>query len=318
MAEGRQRGALQVRLLEREPDLGAGIEREALAQARLALVVPAVRIEPGAWDPREGSSHPRVSGEVLALLVCEGVLAGVTSLGERPATVLAGVGDVLPFPAAEDSSPLGASVHLAAAETGLVAILDERFLAASRRWPALAREVLRRMSLQLRRAAVHQAISQLPRSQDRLLALLWHLAERFGSVAPTGVTLNLRLTHETLGSLMGAGRPTVTLALRALEAEGLIERRLDGLLQLPHDSARALSSPLPSPPAIPTTAARRHSASPLAGGRRASEGRLDPRVLARRLALARENVALSGRRARMLCEESRRLCGRSGGAPAAG
>ena len=42
-----------------------------------------------------------------------------------------------------------------------------------------------------------------------------------------GVVLPLRLSHELLGALIGAQRPTVTLALRGLTDRGYIRRRPD-------------------------------------------------------------------------------------------
>jgi hypothetical protein len=46
---------------------------------------------------------------------------------------------------------------------------------------------------------MHAAITQLPRVDRRVLALLWQLAERWGRVTPSGVEVRLELTHETLG-----------------------------------------------------------------------------------------------------------------------
>jgi hypothetical protein len=58
--------------------------------------------------------------------------------------------------------------------------------------------------------------------------VLWQLSERFGRVGADGVWLNVRLTHQLLGQLVGAQRPTVTLALRALTEAGDLRRRDDG------------------------------------------------------------------------------------------
>src|SRR5918992_1202379 len=63
---------------------------------------------------------------------------------------------------------------------------------------------------------------------DRLLALLWCLAERWGRVVPGGVLVTLRLPHRTLAGMVGARRPSVTTALGQLMARGDIERRPDG------------------------------------------------------------------------------------------
>jgi hypothetical protein len=46
-------------------------------------------------------------------------------------------------------------------------------------------------------------------------------------VTSTGVVISLGLTHEALGRLIGAQRPTVTLALRSLGERGAVERRKD-------------------------------------------------------------------------------------------
>ena len=73
-----------------------------------------------------------------------------------------------------------------------------------------------------------QAIAHLKRIDDRLLALLWCLAERWGRVSPDGVVVALRLPHRTLGSLVGARRPSVPTALGQLMARGEVERRPDG------------------------------------------------------------------------------------------
>jgi DNA-binding transcriptional ArsR family regulator len=63
----------------------------------------------------------------------------------------------------------------------------------------------------------------MTRVDQRLLLLFWHFAERWGRVRPEGVVVQLPLTHETLGALIGARRPSVTSALSALAEQGLVE-----------------------------------------------------------------------------------------------
>jgi CRP-like cAMP-binding protein len=89
---------------------------------------------------------------------------------------------------------------------------------------------------------VHLAIAQLNRVDLRVLALLWHLAERWGVVAADGVVVPLRLTHATLGRFVGAQRPTVTLALQQLSEAGDLARRPDGAFVLRHGSAESLAA----------------------------------------------------------------------------
>jgi CRP/FNR family transcriptional regulator, cyclic AMP receptor protein len=91
----------------------------------------------------------------------------------------------------------------------------------------------------------HMALSHLTRVDVRLLALFWHLADRWGRVGREGTLVPLRLTHATLAQLVGAQRPSVTSALRTLEQRGLLRRLPEGWLLLgdpPGDPERALEA----------------------------------------------------------------------------
>jgi CRP-like cAMP-binding protein len=60
-----------------------------------------------------------------------------------------------------------------------------------------------------------------------VLATLRHLAIRWGRVTPNGVRIPFRLTHEVLGEIIGAQRPSVTSGLAQLEQRGLLRRAAD-------------------------------------------------------------------------------------------
>jgi CRP-like cAMP-binding protein len=109
-------------------------------------------------------------------------------------------------------------------------VLDGRVSLASARWPAIAGALSRRHVRRARSLAFQLAIAQLPRVDDRLLVLLWALAERWGRVSAQGVRLPLALPHRTLATLVGARRPSVTTALSGLARDGLVERTEDGWL----------------------------------------------------------------------------------------
>jgi DNA-binding transcriptional ArsR family regulator len=67
-------------------------------------------------------------------------------------------------------------------------------------------------------------------------------------VTPAGVVITVHLTHAMLGRLVGARRPTVSLALKALADEGLIVRREDGswlLCQPALDGLQAVAGEAP-------------------------------------------------------------------------
>jgi len=82
-----------------------------------------------------------------------------------------------------------------------------------------------RIGDQSERLAIQLVICQLPRVEDRLLALLWLLAESWGRVTPLGTLVPVSLTHDALGELIGARRSTVTLALNELTERGAIVRQ---------------------------------------------------------------------------------------------
>ena len=105
-----------------------------------------------------------------------------------------------------------------------------RVAIASGRWPSLATALHARHVRRVRGLAFQRAIAQLPRVDDRMLVLLWALAERWGRVGRDGVRVPVGLPHRTLATLVGARRPSVTTALTGLAREGLVERIEGGWL----------------------------------------------------------------------------------------
>jgi CRP/FNR family cyclic AMP-dependent transcriptional regulator len=225
-----------VALLGADPSFAAALPDTDVALAERVLHVPRLQLAPGAWAAPDRSRWPAPTS---GLLLLEGVVARHVALGDRVATQLLGPGDVLdPWPRTSELVP--AVVRWSVHEPATAAVLDGRFATASRRWPGLSGVVHERLAAAAERLATHLAICQLPRVEDRVLALLWHLAERFGRVAPSGVVVPLRLTHRLVGQLAGAQRPTVSLAFAALFDDGRVSRRDDGSLVLAPTSRASL------------------------------------------------------------------------------
>jgi CRP/FNR family cyclic AMP-dependent transcriptional regulator len=218
----------QLFLTDPAVDLDALLGAEVAASTHVRTMTTLVR--EGPWDP---GVIPPPRRTPLGILVLEGVLARDLSIAGLEATELLGEGDVVdPWTAAPADGFLPASCHWTVLSAGRILILD----------PSLMHEAGQRASglgilyaVAARRAArlaLHQAIAQLPRVELRLLALLWHLAGRWGRVGTEGVVVPLPLSHARLGRLVGARRPTVTLALRELGERGHVRRRTDGSWQL--------------------------------------------------------------------------------------
>jgi CRP-like cAMP-binding protein len=59
-------------------------------------------------------------------------------------------------------------------------------------------------------------------TRERLVHALLELAEEYGQLAPCGIELQLRLSHQELASLIGSTRESVTIVLGDLQAEGML------------------------------------------------------------------------------------------------
>lgn len=215
-----------VRLLDFHPDLGADLDPAGFERARRLIGCPLVEAGPGPWEPSAVRSHG-VAGRVFACVVVDGLLAREVVLAGRGSVSLYGRRDVIGLSELAGASP-GVSSAFTALTPVRLAVLDDRFLKYTQRWPYLAARLTESIIEQVGGGCVRQAVSQLPRAEDRLVALFWMLADRWGHVGPEGIVLDLPLTHEALGQLIGARRPTVSLAMRELDSAGHLERRPNG------------------------------------------------------------------------------------------
>jgi CRP/FNR family cyclic AMP-dependent transcriptional regulator len=224
------------RLLELDPELGEGLGAGALEQAHHAFTVPVIDAPPGSWTPdavRAAGIHP------FALMVVEGLVVRDVLIAGNAASELLGAGDVVDHQG-QRGGLVPAVSRWTVAQPARIAVLDERLLPLLRAQPVLAARLVARSTRYGTRLAAQRAISQLPRVEDRLLALFGHLAERWGRVGTAGIIVPLRLTHETLGRLVGARRPTVSLALKDLAGQGIVVRRDDGAWLLRHGALETL------------------------------------------------------------------------------
>jgi CRP/FNR family cyclic AMP-dependent transcriptional regulator len=242
-----------VALLRADPGFACGIPAGDMALAERVLVLPRLDLDAGRFAPPPPSS---AGAPAPLALVLDGLVGRHVTLGERVATQLLGPGDVFAPWAPRGDALLPSSVGWSAFEPATLAVLDGRFTTTAQRWPRLAATAQERLAAAGERLAVHLAICQLPRVEQRILALLWHLAERFGRVASEGVVVGLRLTHRLIGELVGAQRPTVSLALASLLEDGLVARRDDGTLVLDHRSRGALEPTGVPAPLVPSVRPR--------------------------------------------------------------
>jgi hypothetical protein len=223
-----------VRLLDLEPDLAAGLSQAERADAA-RLVLRALRVAPGHWSP------PDALRDAMGMVVVSGQLIRSGRTFARRDVQLLGPGDVAECRVLSDSR--GEWRALGWAQLG---VLDDRFVLAARRWPALMTGLAHRLFEAQHEQHTRAAICAMSRVEERILALLCHLAGRWGHVTTEGVTLALPVTHEVLGALIGARRPTVSLALLALDQQQLLRRREDRTWVLPADSVQWPTTGVPA------------------------------------------------------------------------
>jgi CRP/FNR family cyclic AMP-dependent transcriptional regulator len=224
----------RVRLLEVDPDLGARLKGQELARARKYAMLPALRLDEGSWDIQQLRDARGVRGDVYGFVLTEGTITVDVVFAARRATRVIAPNELILIDG-WDNDTVPVRWGWTVLEPTTIAVLDERLEVIARHWPSLMTALVIRGADQTRHALLQQAISQLPRVEDRLLALMWSLADSRGIVREDGVYVPLSLTHETLAQMIGARRPTVSLGLKTLNERRQLTPEGGGWL-IAHDS----------------------------------------------------------------------------------
>lgn len=194
--------------------------------------------------------------DAFGATVLDGLVMNSMRIGEQTGIQLLGPGDLL-LPGSDPAPKWISGLEARTAAPARLALFGNELLNAAHRWPRILQSLYTYTGEQLRRITAQLVICQIPRVDDRVHAMLWLLAESWGHVTSSGVRLPLLLTHETLGALVGARRPTVTLALRNLVQRGAIVHQDSGWLLLeppaPAGSSEAHILPPETAPFVPSS-----------------------------------------------------------------
>ncbi len=209
--------AARIPLLDAVPGLGDRLADDRLGVAR-RIQTRVLAIRRGTWDAQADASPPGLYGFVIAT----GTILRLVSAEHRVGGELLGPGDVVqPWRDARNTT-------WRAVEDVTVALLDLRLLVEAAALPELSAELLSASAQRTQMAGRQLVIAQWASMDERLVAVVGLLAERWGVVTPAGIVLPDFLTHSVLAPLVAARRPSVTTALRRLAESGRITRRPDG------------------------------------------------------------------------------------------
>ena len=218
-------------ILEEDEDLARSIPSRERGRAAALLRARVIAYERSLWEV------PRLDPDTgYGLLMLNGLIARRVRLARAVAVEILGPGDVLRPP---DDLPLGTHDQLRAEwkvfQPARFAVLDEQITSQLTESTGLSLALAARLTRRARRLTYLLAISHLARVEDRLLATFWHLAGNWGRMTEGGMTVPVPLLHSDLGHIVGARRPTVTLAMTSLRDRRLVIRQRDGSYLLPGD-----------------------------------------------------------------------------------
>ena len=218
----------RVRVFDELPELLQHVENGDLPTLR-QVTTQLLRVQPGAWQLSLRDSEVRGH---LGLLVLDGLLSRQVTIGEATCAELLGGGDVLrPWTELERGIvSIPAESRWQVVVPTRMAVLNARFALQVARFPDVTAAIVDRVVQRARWLSFHLAVCHIVGVEIRLLIVLWHFADRWGRVTPTGLKLPLPLSHGLLAGIVGARRPTVSTALGVLRDQGLVERTAEGWL----------------------------------------------------------------------------------------
>jgi CRP-like cAMP-binding protein len=191
-----------------------------LAPRELEALVPVTRVE--TLKARKEIFHKGDTGAQLYVVISGRVKALTTSLeGDDVVFNIMGEGEVFGEVALLSTSPRTATIK--AIEACELLSLDRRdFLTFLRSHPEVSAKLLGVLADRLKRISEFVEDTHFLNLPVRLAKKFSTFASRYGESAPDGTRINLKLSQEEWGDLVGATRESINKQMRAWTEEGLI------------------------------------------------------------------------------------------------
>lgn len=193
---------------------------------RRRLVARVVHVAPGRFDPDSVVGDP---AGWLGLLVIDGLALVQVDAGRAPVGWLVGTDDILrPWELREVSLLASAAWQVLAPMQ--LALLDPDFARRVAGVGSVSDALIAKGTQTSHWLFAKSLVTGTSVIEERLLLLFALLGERWGKATSAGVVVAMPLTHQVLATLIGARRPSVSTALRALSNSGLLRRTEEGWL----------------------------------------------------------------------------------------
>jgi CRP-like cAMP-binding protein len=177
----------------------------------------------------------------IGVLILDGVLLVRLDAGRAHTGWLIGADDLV-RPWEMDDIALTRATAWQALTPARLAVLDHEFSMRAGGVPVLARALVARTARTSNWLLAKSLVMAAPLVEDRLLLAFALLGERWGTVNHHGVLLKVPLTHAVLATLCGVRRPSVTIALGTLEADGVLTRTAEDAWLMRRHPAELLRS----------------------------------------------------------------------------
>lgn len=213
-----------VRVLDFDPELAAGLERTRLQAGRDRAVAPVRSL-----DSCTRETSDLAGAGSIGVLILTGLIARDLCYTHGHAwSELLGPGDLIhPWFGVERYFSVPFDIRWELVEPGEVAVLDREFATRIAEFPEIVASLVQRSVMRTRRLGTYLALAGTRTLEERLHALLWLYADRWGTVTPEGVVIPVRLPHRTLAAAVSANRSSVSVALGSLRRRGLAAREGD-------------------------------------------------------------------------------------------
>ncbi|HSC03521.1 MAG TPA: hypothetical protein VLC49_09385, partial [Solirubrobacteraceae bacterium] len=175
----------RIAVLDWDPELAEDLPEPQRELARRQVLAEVVAYPAGPWEVGP-DDFDRASS--FGLLIVEGLMAREVTVGDYTCAELLGPGDLIqPWLRIGQEESVATEIDWDVVEPAALALLDRRFCERSMHWPEVQAAVARRLMQRTHWLAFHLAVCGLRRIDDRLLSVLWHFADRWGTVTPEGV-----------------------------------------------------------------------------------------------------------------------------------